>query len=80
MLNKEIAARLSLTPCTVNQYVSRILAKSESRNRAEAAAKWVTGKIAAKGQGGVIRPLRGPALQTAPNACGALACDLWSTE
>jgi DNA-binding NarL/FixJ family response regulator len=50
MLNRQIAAEVNLTRSTANQYVSRILAKTESVNRVQAAVKWATGKIKARGR------------------------------
>jgi DNA-binding NarL/FixJ family response regulator len=48
--NKQIAGQLGLATCSVNQYVARILAKSSSSNRVQAAMKWTAGRIAVKGQ------------------------------
>jgi DNA-binding CsgD family transcriptional regulator len=59
--SKEIGARLRLSINTVNTYVARIIGKSMSRNRTEAAVKWATGKTRGEGSSaGVISGARSP--------------------
>lgn len=43
--DKEIAARLQLSPHTVRTHLQRLYSQHGLRNRAEAAAKWTTGRV-----------------------------------